>query len=91
LPATDQDGNPAALAAEADIAKFYAKLFHGQAPVAAVTLKDREVEEATQLRLLDPANGYVILAYRNLQAQALIKIPADQYDGLAILRLVTQK
>lgn len=93
-PATMQEKKPATLGTskttEVDIANFYRKLFHGQSPVAAVTLDDRAVEEAIRLGLLDAAGGQVILAYRNLQAQALIKIPADRYDGLAILRLVSE-
>lgn len=93
-PATMQEETPAILgtaeASEADIANFYRKLFDGQAPIATVTLDDRAVEEAIRLGLLDSAKGYVILAYRNLKAQTLIKIPADRYDGLAILRLVSE-
>lgn len=84
---TNQAGKPAILEAEPGIANFYRKLFHGQAPVAAVTLEDREVQEAMRLGLLDKAENQVVLAYRNLKAQTLIKIPADRYDGLAILRL----
>lgn len=76
---------------EADIANFYGKLFHGQAPIATVTLNDRAVEEAMRFGLLDTAKDYIILAYRNLKGQALIKILAGRYDGLAILRPMSRR
>lgn len=53
---------------EADIANFYRKLFHSQAPIATVILDGRAVGEAMRLGLLDGAKHQVILAYRNLQA-----------------------
>lgn len=84
---TSQHGKPAE--AEAEIAKFYRNLFLGQGPIVTVTLDDKAVMEAIRLGVLDDAEGQVILAYRNLQAHALIKIPADRYDGLAILHLVS--
>lgn len=90
FPEAILEQKPAAVEDEAGIANFYRKLFHGQAPIAMVTLDDRQVQEAIRLGLLDTAKDYVVLAYRNLQAQALIKIPADRYDGLAILRLVSE-
>ena len=80
------DGDPAL--------EFYAALFQGQAARALVSLEPADVRRALALGLLtaELAEESVLLAYRREGvAGALIALPSERYDGLAILQSFTEE
>ena len=69
---------------------FYARLFEGQAARALVTLEPADVRRVVALGAVRPevAAASVLLAYRRPGvAGALIAVPRERYDGLAVLKV----
>ena len=69
---------------------FYARLFEGQAARALVTLEPADVRRVVALGAVRPevAAASVLLAYRRPGvAGALIAVPKERYDGLAVLEV----
>lgn len=67
---------------------FYAALFEGQAPRALVSLEPADARRAVDLALVtaEVAAASVLLAYRRPGvAGALVAVPRERYDGLAVL------
>ena len=69
---------------------FYAVLFEEQAARALVSLEPADVRRAVDLGLVtaEVAAASVLLAYRRPGvAGALIAVPKERYDGLAVLEV----
>ena len=69
---------------------FYRALFEGQAPRALVSLEPADVRRVVALGAVRPevAAASVLLAYRRPGvAGALIAVPKERYDGLAVLEV----
>lgn len=68
--------------------ELYAALFEGQAARALVSLEPADVRRAVALELVtaEVAATSVLLAYRRPGvAGALLAVPREKYDGLAVL------
>ena len=69
---------------------FYRRLFEGQAARALVSLEPADVRRAGDLGLVtaEVAAASALLAYRRAGvAGALIAVPRERYDGLAVLKV----
>ena len=69
---------------------FYRVLFEGQAARALVSLEPADVRRAGDLGLVtaEVAAASALLAYRRAGvAGALIAVPRERYDGLAVLKV----
>ena len=74
--------------ADDPVGALYARLFEGQAARALVSLEPADVRRAVDLGLVtaELAEESVLLAYRREGvAGALIAVPRERYDGLAVL------
>ena len=77
-------------AASDPVLDFYRVLFEGQAARALVSLEPADVRRAVDLGLVtaEVAAASALLAYRRAGvAGALIAVPRERYDGLAVLKV----
>ena len=76
--------------ADDPVGALYARLFEGQAARALVSLEPADVRRAGDLGLVtaEVAAASALLAYRRAGvAGALIAVPRERYDGLAVLKV----
>ena len=76
--------------ADDPVGALYARLFEGQAARALVSLEPADVRRAGDLGLVtaEVAAASALLAYRRAgRAGALIAVPRERYDGLAVLKV----